>query len=177
MAKPKSDAPKKPRKPRQPKAEPAAALATSSASFEAVLKKPSADQVKTLVKRLAKAKAEQDSINGSAREMIAKVVETQHFDKTALSMVRRLYKMAKDRPEALAVTLPHLLSYIDDLGIAEVADDNAGLPLETGDFSSRPDDEDVDRNAETPASGKSPGLTIVPRPDEDNVAKVGRGVA
>ena len=176
MAKPKSDAPKKPRKPRQPKAEPVAAQATFSASSEAVLKKPSADQVKTLVKRLAKAKAEQDSINGSAREMIAKAVETQHFDKTALSMVRRLYKMAKDRPEALAVTLPHLLSYIDDLGIAEVADDNAGLPLETadggeagGDFSETPD--------EQPFTGKSMSLSIVPRPDEDNVAKVGRGVA
>jgi hypothetical protein len=107
-----------------------------------------------LVKRLANYKKDAQAIAGTMGEAIAKAVETQHFDKKALAIVRQLHAMS---PERLAITLPHLLSYIDDLELDKVADENRGLPI---------NGEDDDHE-----SGKVAGLSIVPRPMfEDSAA-------
>jgi hypothetical protein len=147
-----STEPKKPRKARkaaEPKATPAQPSPSPATS---TFKKPPAEAVVKLVKRLANYKKDAQSIAGTIGEAIAKAVETQHFDKKALAMVRQLHAMS---PERLAITLPHLLSYIDDLGLDKVADENRGLPI----------------NGEDDESGKVAGLSIVPRPMfEDDAA-------
>lgn len=155
MARTKSTEPKKPRKPRKAKESKAAAQASSASSATSTFKKPPAEAVVKLVKRLANYKKDAQSIAGTIGEAIAKAVETQHFDKKALAMVRTLHAMS---PERLAITLPHLLSYIDDLGLDKVADENRGLPI---------NGEDGD-----PESGKVAGLSIVPKPmfEDENAA-------
>ena len=150
--------------------------AQPSAGSGAVLKKPTAEQVVKLVRKLEGYTQDQKDIGVTAREHFDKAVETQHFDKKALSWVRPMYRMAKKHPEAFAVTLPHLLAYIDDLGLAQMADDRPGLPLDSSDESPEDDGGETGGDfAETPASGKSPDLTIVPRPDEELLSKVGHG--
>lgn len=152
------------------------AQAQPSVGSGAVLKKPTAEQVVKLVRKLEGYTQDQKDIGVTAREHFDKAVENQHFDKKALSWVRPMYRMAKKHPEAFAVTLPHLLSYIDDLGLAEIADSRPELPLEIADESPENDSGEIGGDfAETPASGKSPGLTIVPRPDEDALQKLARG--
>ncbi len=102
-----------------------------------------------LVKRLANYKKDAQAISGTIGEAIAKAVETQHFDKKALAMVRTLHAMS---PERLAITLPHLLSYIDDLGLDKVADEARGLEI------------NGEHDGEDSESGKVAGLSIVPKP-------------
>lgn len=176
MARPKSDKPKSPKnpkvpkKPRAKKAEQAEAPQKSSPASAVPVshqfKKPNADQVTRLVKALVSAGNEARSITQTSSEKIARAVENQHFDKKALMIVKGLYQMAKNRPESFAVTLPHLLAYIDDLELVKIADDARGLDLEGQDDEGG--DEGTDQGAdEQPASGKSPGLSIVPRGEND----------
>lgn len=195
--------PKKPRKPRAAKAakakpaepETTAAPAASSPSSGATsgsFKKPSPDQVQKLVKSIVAMGNESRSISQAVGEKIAKAVETQHFDKKALGMAKSLYQMAQNRPEAFAITLPHLLAYIDDLDLVGIADKNRGLPINGEDDDGQTDLEEaiaehdgefddgpeslVDAMAsaieadggdfdETPITGPSPRLSIVPGPN------------
>lgn len=176
MARPKGSknkAPGKPRKPRtkkgdQPKAEapqkssPASAAAPVSHQF----KKPNADQVTRLVKALVSAGNEARSITQTSSEKIARAVENQHFDKKALMMVKSLYQLAKNRPEAFAITFPHFLSYCDDLNLTKIADENRGLPI-----NGEEEESDEDEIADEATNGQSsPRLEIVPsapRSDEE----------
>ncbi len=151
MARTKSTEPKT-RKPRKPKAE-AAPPASSQGSATSTFKKPPAEAVVKLVKRLANYKKDAQAISGTIGEAIAKAVETQHFDKKALGIVKGLYQMSINRPEAFAITLPHLLAYIDDLGLDQVANEARGMDLDS-------EDDDESEQSESPA-GK-PGLRIVP---------------
>ena len=107
--------------------------------------------------------ADQRGIVQDMGELVAKAVENQHFDKVALGMARKLYKMAKDRPERFAITLQHLLSYIDDLELDRIADQNRGLPLD--------DEAGADEAGETADDAPKPGLSVVPKPMfEDDAA-------
>jgi hypothetical protein len=104
------------------------------------------------------------SISQSMGEKTAKAVENQHFDKKALGIARSLYQMSINRPQAFATTLPHLLAYIDDLGLAAVAAENQGMDLD-GDDEEEDGEEETGTDevpAEQPASGKSPSLKVVP---------------
>jgi hypothetical protein len=114
---------------------------------------------------------ESRSISQAVGEKIAKAVETQHFDKKALGYAKGLYQMAQNRPEAFAVTLPHLLAYIDDLDLVNVANNARGLAINgEDDDGDDPDDGDqvdledaiADAPDEQPATGASPRLSIVP---------------
>lgn len=167
-------APKKPRKNKTTKAPgtPAAsspASAATSATVNSGFKKPTSEQVKALVKKVISRNSDSRASSQAASELVAKAVETQHFDKKAFNIVKGLYQMSINRPEAFAITLPHLLSYIDDLGLADVASANSGMDLngeddEADDDTDAGDFGDEDVPDEQPATGKSPGLRVVPGP-------------
>jgi len=79
---------------------------------------PGEQEVVNLVRRLkAQAKVAQET-SGVMGEMVAKAVETKHFDRKALSIVRSLESMSDNK---LQVTLPHLMMYIDALKLNDRA--------------------------------------------------------
>jgi len=121
---------KPPKKPRKTKAKAApAASSQSSAETLSNSKKPTADQVVWLVNELEMIDNKKGLFSESAKEIVDNAVETKHFDKPALAMARKLYKMAQKEPEKFAVTFPHLLAYCEDLGLDYIANDARGLPL------------------------------------------------
>ncbi len=113
-------------------------------------KAPTKDQVVRLVKRLeslAKTASEASDEVGSA---VQKAVENQHFDRTALAIARRLYKMS---PNKLQVTLPQLLKMIDDLDLEARATEQARMFKEQGDKDEGEDgDGDGEGDGENAAS-------------------------
>jgi len=118
--------------------------------------------------------ADARSTTGAIGEAVAKAVENQHFDRTALSMARKLFKLAKDNPLKFSVTFPHLLAYCDDLSLDQIAAESRGLPINgEGDEDEDGQTDIVDQaeaaargeHAETPAGGKSPALSVVPGPN------------
>lgn len=92
-------------------------------------KAPTKDQVVRLVKRLENLAKTASEASGEVGSAVQKAAENQHFDKTALSIVRRLYKMS---PNKLQVTLPQLLKMIDDLELEERATEQARMFREQG---------------------------------------------
>lgn len=162
MARPKKDAAAPPKKRGRPpknkaaeapkvEAQPPRSPASANAEVVKILPK----DLERLVKSVLSRAAEQKSIGMTAKELIDKAAETKGLDKPAFGMVRKLYKMGKDHPEKLAVTLPHLLSYIDDLNLAEIADNNSGLPLDN------PNEGQVDLEAAIAEQPPRTGLSIV----------------
>lgn len=152
--------PKKTKSKAKPKPRAASSTASSTAPApSSEFRKPTADQVKALVKKMVSRGNEARTISQAASEVLAKAVETQHFDKKAFAIVKGLYQMSVNRPEALAITLPHLLAYIDDLGLAETAAEARGMDLE-------PEDDDTDLETETEQAEPDPGrpgmLRVVP---------------
>jgi len=126
----------KPRAAKAPKAaRPAASLQSSGAEF----KKPNPDELLKLVKQVCARAADQKTIGMAAKELIDKAAETRGLDKAAFGIVRKLWKMGQDNPEKLSVTLPHLLSYVDDLGLADIADGARGLEINGEDDSGEDD--------------------------------------
>ena len=130
---------KKPRKPRAAKAPKAARPAASSQSSGAEFKKPNPDELLKLVKQVCARAADQKTIGMAAKELIDKAAETRGLDKAAFGIARKLWKMGQDNPEKLSITLPHLLSYVDDLGLAGIADGARGLEINGEDDSGEDD--------------------------------------
>lgn len=169
---PKAETAKKPRKTKAkaaPKAEaqPVSSPASAATSVNSGFKKPTPEQVKRLVKQIISRNNDARSISQTASEMVAKAVENQHFDKKAFGMVKSLYQMSINRPEAFAVTLPHLLAYIDDLGLAEAANEARGMDLEGEEDGEEGEETGTDQaeHDETPTTGASPRLSVVPGPN------------
>lgn len=162
-----SDKPKKPRKnAKKPETEQQTkpeAQAQPSGGSETVVKfkRPTADQVKRLVKALISRANEARKITQEASEKLAGAVESQHFDKKALGIAKSLYQMSVNRPEAFAITFHHLLAYIDDLELAKTADENVGMNFDAKDEGG--DDE------QAPPAAPAGGLRVVPK-DEDAVS-------
>jgi len=124
-------------------------------SPSAGFKGPPPEAVRQLVQRLEGYSANQKEIGSTANEVIAKAVETQYFDKKALSWVRSMYKMAIKKPTEFATSFSHLLTYAEDLGLSDIADNHKGFLL----------DESVPQ-----ISGdvvKTGNLSIVPKSFED----------
>jgi hypothetical protein len=87
-------------------------------------KAPTAEQITKLVHKLDTFDGQKKDISDVSRETIAKAKETQHLDPLALAIGRRLNKLDDEK---LAVTLPHLLKYIDDLGLEKRATQQADM--------------------------------------------------
>jgi hypothetical protein len=110
------------------------------------------------VRRLkVQSKAAQEAA-GSCGEMVAKAVETKHFDRKALSIVRSLEAMSDNK---LQTTLPHLFMYIDSLGLTKRAESQGQLAVAPAGGAEMDDDDGESDGATT-----QPSLQIVPK-DED----------
>lgn len=107
-------------------AEPSMIDSAPSAGF----KGPPPDAVRKLVQKLEGYSADQKEIGETANELVAKAVETQYFDKKALSWVRSMWKMAIKKPAEFATSFSHLLTYAEDLGLSDIADNHKGFPLD-----------------------------------------------
>jgi hypothetical protein len=79
------------------------------------------------VRRLKAAQKVAQEKAGEMGEMVAKAVEAKHFDRKALSIVRGLESMSDNK---LQVTLPHLMMYIDALGLSQRAERQGQLIAE-----------------------------------------------
>ena len=123
----KSAEPRKPRKSKSDKANQGAAPQPSPSSASGTSGKPAADDVVALVETLAAYDDQKKEIGDSSRETLAEAVESKHFDPAALRWARMLYKAAKKDPEKFAISLPHFLSYVDDLNLAQIADNSRGM--------------------------------------------------
>ena len=182
-AKAKREAGKKPRAAKSTEATTAEApepRAASSQSSE--FKKPAPAELLKLVKQVCSRAADQKTIGMAAKELIDKAAETRGLNPRAFGMVRTLWKMGQDNPEKLAVTLPHLLSYIDDLDLASIADDARGLPINGEDDEGDEDDGQIDTEeaiaettgAETSladAMGEAIASDTAEWPDDKHVAR------
>lgn len=182
MARPKKDgaAPKKRGRPpkdrtaQTPKQEaapqPQPSPASAGGSGGEVIKLPAKGVVSKLVKSLDSMAGDIRQTTSEMGERVAKAVENQHVDKTALRWVRMVAKKMASQPKAGALSYNHFLAYLDELKISQLADEALGMDLGeggNGDDES-PEDQGEDHLGEPPAepspSGK-PGLSIVPGPN------------
>lgn len=85
---------------------------------------PAADHVVKAVRRLKSMAGNVQTAAGEMGEYVNSLVEKHHYDKKALGLVRQLERMPDER---LAITLPHLLKYIDDLGLGARAEQQGSL--------------------------------------------------
>lgn len=79
---------------------------------------PATNDVVNLARRFKTSKKQMSEIAGSLGEMVANAVEKKHLDRKAFSIVRALDSLSDER---LAITLPHLMRYIDDLDLRKRA--------------------------------------------------------
>lgn len=82
------------------------------------MKAPTPDQVTKIAQKLDLNDTKRKLVTDESKETIARAKETQHLDPLAMSIARRLGRL---EDEKLAVTLPHLLRYIEDLGLSKRA--------------------------------------------------------
>jgi hypothetical protein len=131
-----------PKKPRKAQAAPASSSPSSVATSD---KKPLPSDIVGLIKALDELDSDKKDLGDSGKEWIDSLAETKGLDKKAFAMARSLWKLGQKDAGKLAITLPHLLSYIDDLGLAGIADTNRGLEINGEEASSDewPDDREV----------------------------------
>lgn len=85
---------------------------------------PTPKVVQDLAKERRNSKKKTSLISGELGSSIAKAVESKHLDRKAHSIACQLDAMDDER---LAITLPHLMRYIDDLGLVERASKQAEM--------------------------------------------------
>lgn len=110
---------------------------------------PSSKLIQDLAKDGGKATKRAREIIGAFGQQVSEAADKKHVDKKALGMARTLEALSDER---LAITLPHLLKYIDDLGLAERASkqaemfgQNEGQGAEGEETENEPDDGKVHR--------------------------------
>jgi hypothetical protein len=123
---PKGSKNKNPRKFKQETASPAT---SSQSSGAAEFKKPLPSDIVALVNELDNLDGDKKSLTDSGKDWIDSLAEKKGLDKKAFAMVRALWKLGQKDAAKLAITLPHLLSYIDDLGLAQIADNHRGFEI------------------------------------------------
>ena len=127
---------------------------------------PGEQDVVNLVRRLkAQGKVAQEA-SGTMGEMVAKAVETKHFDRKALSMVRTLEAMSDNK---LQVTLPHLMMYIDALKLSERAESQGQLMPDRNPAANddNADDGDDQMDLEDAIDADAPGIQGDGEPEQE----------
>lgn len=127
---------------------------------------PAEADVVSLVRRLKSAGKVAQEKAGEMGEMIAKACETKHFDRKALSIVRGLEQMSDNK---LQVTLPHLLMYIDALGLSQRATNQGQLVSDAPATGGADMDDDGDDDGDTGTSSQ-PKLQVVPKDEDEHRA-------
>lgn len=175
-------------------AAPAASSPSSATGTAAEFKRPNSDQTRALAKKLDAIERASKGTREAKKDEIDKAVETQHFNKVALGKALDWRKRAQKNPAAYAIEFAHFLSYVDDFELGEIADQNRGLAIngenDPGDGEDPTDDEAPENDGEfddgpeslvdamasalqsdggdfdeTPPTGPSPRLSIVPGPN------------
>jgi hypothetical protein len=117
------------------------------------------------VRRLKSAAKVAQEKAGEMGEMIAKACETKHFDRKALSIVRGLEGMSDNK---LQVTLPHLMMYIDALGLSERAERQGQLIADQKSAAKAPKtDDDGDDDADGAADMDAPSMQMMPSEEDE----------
>jgi hypothetical protein len=118
----------KPRADKAPK--PEASPATSSQSSGAAeFKKPVPSEIVSLTAALDELDGDKKALTDSGKDWIDSLSETKGLDKKAFGWVRTIWKYVQKEPEKSAISIPHFLSYMADLKIAEAADAARGLEI------------------------------------------------
>jgi hypothetical protein len=139
------------KKPRKAKAPKAAAQPSSQSSGAAEFKRPEPSDIVALVTELDALDVDKKDLADSGKEWIDAMAETKGLDKKAFAMVRALWKLGQKDASKLAITLPHLLSYIDDLNLASMADNHRGFEINGEETTGAEDSVRL-------------GLSVVPKP-------------
>ena len=140
----------------------------SSPNSDADYKRPNKDQVVRMAKLIDSMIVDSQAVGERKKELIAKSVETKHFNRTALMQALAWRRRAKKDPVKFSLEFAHFLSYIDDLELDKIANENRGFDLEDGEDDGQTDlEEAIDA-----APAAQSGLRIVPGPAAPN----GRGV-
>jgi hypothetical protein len=146
----------------------------ASAGGGSVIKLPTAGVVPKLVKSLESMAGDIRQTTSEMGERVAKAVENQHVDKTALRWIRMVVKKMASQPKAGALSYNHFLYYLEELKISDLADAALGMDLGEGEQAETADDAhasataaeagttEAEWNAAAPAK---PGLSIVPGPN------------
>jgi hypothetical protein len=154
-----------------PKAEAAQAQPSQGSGGGSVIKLPAQGVVPKLVKSLESMGGDIRELTSSMGEKVAKAVENQHVDKTALRWIRMVVKKMGSQPKAGALSYNHFLYYLEELKISEMADAALGMDLGEGEQATADEDEDEETDTETTdaewaaAAPSKPGLSIVPGPN------------
>lgn len=129
-------------------------------------KAPNHDQIITAVRRIeghAKVAAEK---NGEVGELIAKLCETQHFNRKSLSVARSFHAMSDNK---LAEAWPHLLLYGEALGFEKRCSAQGKLALEPGGKKGE-EKGDMDGTDDDADKVPAPSLQRMPSDDEKEPA-------
>lgn len=128
---------------------------------------PAADHVVKAVRKLKSMAGNVQTASGEMGEYVNSLVEKHNYDKKALGMVRQLERMPDER---LAITLPHLLKYIDDLKLGERAEQQGSLIAD--DLPTAEDGNPAQEAAEGLARSR-PRMQLVPGADDTEQAAAG----
>jgi hypothetical protein len=108
---------------------------------------PTPQEVKDLVRRADVQSKQASEAAGAVGEMIAKAVESKHFNRKALSVVRSFNSMSDNK---LAEALPAFLYYCDCLGLKERAEKQGKLDLDTKAASADGEGDDDNEQIDAP---------------------------
>jgi hypothetical protein len=154
------------KKPRKSKQETASPATSSQSSGAAEFKQPLPSEIVSLTAALDELDGDKKALTDSGNDWIDSLAELKGLDKKAFGWVRTIWKYVQKEPEKSAISIPHFLSYMADLKIAEAADAARGLEINgepnepdishetTGAETAWPDDQQVRSR-----------LSIVPGPD------------
>ena len=117
------------KKPRKSKQEAASPATSSQSSGAAEFKQPLPSEIVSLTAALDELDGDKKALTDSGKDWIDSLAELKGLDKKAFGWVRTIWKYVQKEPEKSAISLPHFLSYMADLKIAEAADAARGLEI------------------------------------------------
>jgi hypothetical protein len=86
-------------------------------------------EIVSLTAALDELDGDKKALTDSGKDWIDSLAETKGLDKKAFGWVRTIWKYVQKEPEKSAISVPHFLSYMADLKIAETADANRGMEI------------------------------------------------
>jgi hypothetical protein len=86
-------------------------------------------EIVSLTAALDELDGDKKALTDSGKDWIDSLAELKGLDKKAFGWVRTIWKYVQKEPEKSAISIPHFLSYMADLKIAEAADAARGLEI------------------------------------------------
>ena len=107
----------------------ASPVTSSQSSGAAQFKKPLPSDIVSLTAALDDLDGDKKALAESGKDWIDSLSETKGLDKKAFGWIRTIWKYVQKEPEKSAISVPHFLSYMADLKIAETVDAARGLEI------------------------------------------------